>query len=93
VPPDDVLEYLAEVFRLVERGDHGVHGARADLVAALDELGQLVHDCAGLGDVRVLALDRQPVAAQQDRDAKPITQRIEDAVAQGRQLGGDIVGN
>ena len=41
-----------------------VDRARADLVAALDQLDELVDDGARLGDVGVVALDRQPVAAQ-----------------------------
>ena len=58
-------KHLADVLGLVERGEHGVDRARPDLVPALDQLGELVDDRAGLDDVRVVALDRQPVAAQQ----------------------------
>jgi len=46
-----------------------------------------------LRDVGVLTLDRQAVAAQQDRDAKPVAERVQHPVAEGRQLGGDIVGD
>ena len=93
MPPDDVFEDLAQILGLVERCDHGVDRAGADLVASFDELGKLVHDRARLSDVRVFALDRQAIAAQQDRDAKPVAKGVEHTVAQGRQLGGDIVGN
>ena len=49
VAPDDVLEHLADVLGLVERAEHGVDGGRADLVAALDELDELVDDRPRLG--------------------------------------------
>jgi hypothetical protein len=39
----------------------------------------------------VVALDRQAVAAQQDRAPKPVTQRVEDAVADRGELGRDFV--
>jgi hypothetical protein len=41
--------------------------------------------------VDVVAGDRQPVAAQQDVDLQPLPQRVEDAVADRRQLGRDVV--
>ena len=64
-----VLEHFdpVEFLRLVERPQHRLHGRRADLVAALDELDQLVDDGARLDDVRLVTLERQPVAAQADR--------------------------
>jgi len=93
VAPDDVLEHLADVLGLVERGQHRVDGARADVVAPLDQFRQLVDHGSGLHDVGVVALDRQPVATKQDRDPKPVTQRVENAVADGRELGGDVVGD
>ena len=49
--PDDVLEDLAHVLRLVERGEHRADGVRPDLVPALDELHELVHDGARGRDV------------------------------------------
>ena len=70
VPPDDVLEDVADVGRLVERAEHGVDRVGADLVAALDELDELVDDRARLGDLLVVALERQQVAAQPDRAAR-----------------------
>ena len=48
VAPDHVLEDLAHVVHLVERAENGIHGRRADLVAAFDELDQLVDDRARL---------------------------------------------
>ena len=91
VAPDDVLEDLADVLGLVERAEHGVDRARADLVAALDQLDELVDDRAGLGRRSVVALERQPVAAQADREPQPLAERVEHAVADGRELGGDVV--
>ena len=91
VAPDDVLEDVADVLGLVERGEHGVDRVRADLVAALDELDELVDDRAGLGDVLVVAVEREPVAAQRDRAVEPLAQRVEHAVADARELSGDLV--
>ena len=91
VAPDDVLEDVADVLGLVERAEHGVDGDRADLVAALDQLDELVDDRARLGDARVVALERQLVAAQADRAVQPLAQRSEHAVPDARQLGGDVV--
>ena len=64
---------------------------RADLVAALDQLDELVDDRARLGDPRVVALQRQPVAAEPDRAVQALAQRPEHAVSDARQLGGDVV--
>ena len=91
VPPDDVVEHVAHVLRLVERREHGAHRVRADLVAALDELHELVDDRSRRGDVLVVAAERQPVAAQRDRAAEPLAQRVEDAVLDARELRGDLV--
>ena len=52
VAPDDVVEDLAHVLVGVERAEHGVDGVRADLVAALDELDELVDHLARLVDLR-----------------------------------------
>jgi hypothetical protein len=41
--------------------------------------------------VHVVAGDGQAVAAQQDVDLEPVAQRVEDAVADRRELGGDVV--
>ena len=51
VPPDDVLEHLAHVVVRLERAEHGVDGLRADLVAALDQLDELVDHLARLPDL------------------------------------------
>ena len=91
VSPDDVLEDVADVLGLVERAEHRVDRARADLVAALDQFDELVDDRARLGDARVLALQGQLVAAQADRAVQPLAQRAEHAVADAGQLGGDVV--
>ncbi len=89
--PDDVLVDLADVLRLVEGVDHGADGSRADVVAALDQLRELLDDGARLGNVRSLALDREPVAAQQDAAAEAVAQLVQDAVADTGELGRDLV--
>jgi TolB-like protein len=60
---------------------------RADLVAALDQLDELVDDLARLRDVLVVAFERQLVAAQPDRAVQAVAQRLEDSVAHAGQLG------
>ena len=89
--PDDVLEDLADVLRLVERRDDGADGVRPDLVPALDELDELVHDRTRGGDAVVGPLDRQLVPAQAERAVQPVAQRVEHAVADSTELGGDFV--
>src|SRR5439155_18212559 len=59
VTPDDVLEDRADVLSLVERVEDRVDCARADLLPGLDEVDELVHHRARLGDLRVVALDRE----------------------------------
>ena len=91
VAPDDVVEDVADVLGLVERGDDRAHRVRADRVTALDELDELVDDRAGLGDTRVVTGEREPVAAERDRAAEPFAQRVEHAVADAGELRRDLV--
>ena len=72
--PDDVFEDVADVRCLVERGDDGADRVRPDLVAALDQLDELVDDRPRFGDVRRVPLERQPVAAQKQRAVQPLAQ-------------------
>ena len=89
--PDDVVEHVAHVLDLVERGEHRADRVRADLVAALDELDELVDDGARGRDARSSPLERQPVPAQPDRAVEPLAKRVEDAVLHARELGGHLV--
>ncbi len=91
--PDDVLEDVADVGRLLERPEHRVDGARTDRVARFDELDELVEHGPRAFDVVLLAVERQPVASQHDRAAEAIAQRLEDAVVDRGQLGRDLVRN
>src|SRR5438874_2889924 len=91
--PDDVAEDVLHVLGLVDRVQHGVDRGRADLLPRLDQLDELVHDGARLCDVDVVAGDRQPVPAEQDRAFQPVAERIEDAVADRGELGRDVVGD
>ena len=68
----------------------GEAGANAD---PIDELDQLVHDRAGGGDAALVALDRELVPPQAQRAVQLLAQRVEHAVADARQLGGDVVRN
>jgi hypothetical protein len=60
-------------------------------VAALDHLDELVDDGAGLGHALVVALDRQPVAAQADRATQSVAERVEHAVANRGELSRNVV--
>jgi hypothetical protein len=91
VAPDDVAEDVLHVLRLVERLQDGVDRRRADLLPGLDQFDELVDDRPRLRDVHVLAGDRQAVPPQEDVDREPLAQRVEDAVADRRQLSGDVV--
>jgi hypothetical protein len=91
VAPHDVFEHLAHVFDLIERDEHGVHGRRADLLTAFHELDELVDDGARLVHALVLPLDRQPVSTQANRAPEPVAERVEHAVADRSQLGGDVI--
>ena len=71
--------------------DDGADGVRPDLVPALDQLDELVHDRARGGDPVVGPLDRQLVPAQAERAVQPVAQRVEHAVADSAELGGDFV--
>ena len=62
-------------------------------MSSLDQLDELVDDGAGLADMLRVALQRQPVAAQRDRAAEPLAQRVEHAVADPGELGRDLVGD
>ena len=93
VAPDDGVEDLAHVLAGLERPEHRVDGVAADLVAALDQLDELVDHRARALDVLVVALERQLVAAQADRALQPLAQRVEHAVGDPGQLGRDGVGD
>ena len=91
--PDDVLEDVADVGRLVERGGDCADRVRPDRVATLDELDELVDDGARLGHAVALPVQRELVAAERDRAAEPVAQRVEHAVGDAGELGRDLVGN
>src|ERR687892_590108 len=91
VTPDDVLEDVAYVFRLVEGREHGADRVRSDLVTALDELDELLDDCARRDDVLVVAVESEPIPAEGDRRAEPLSERVQHAVLHARELGGDLV--
>jgi hypothetical protein len=60
-------------------------------VAAFDQLDQLVEDGARLADMLGRAVQRQLVAAQGNRAAEPLAQRVEHAVADPGKLRGHLV--
>ncbi len=91
--PDEVLEDLADVRRLVDRAEDRVDGAGADVLPPLDELDELLDDRLRLRDLRVVAAQREPVSAQIDGAAEPFSQGVEYPVADACELGGDIVRN
>jgi hypothetical protein len=91
VAPDDVLEHVADVLRLIERREHSTDRVGADLVAAFHELDELVDDRPRGRDVLAVAVERQAVAAQRDGAVQPLAERLEDAVLDTRKLSRDLV--
>ena len=75
------------------RAEDGVDCVRADRVTALDELGELVDDQTRLADAPLVALERELVAAQTDGATHPVAEGAENAVVDGGELGGDLVGD
>ena len=63
----------------------------ADLVAALDQLDELVDHRARLRDVLLVALERQLVPAQADVALEALLERVEDAVRDPGELGRDRI--
>ena len=62
VAPDDVLEDVADVRRVLEGAENGIDRARADHVAALDELDELTDHGSGTFDLISVALEREPIS-------------------------------
>ena len=81
------------VLGLVDGAEDGVDGAGADLLSALDELDELLDDRPRLRDLEVVAGEREAVAAQIDGAAEPVAERVEDTVADARELRGYLVGD
>ncbi len=91
--PDHVAEDVLDVFGLVDGVEDSVHRRGPDLLTGLHQLDQLVDDGARLRDVHVVSRDREPVPAEENRDFETVAESVENAVADRRQLGGDVVGD
>ena len=91
--PDDVVEDLADVVRLVERAEHGVDGAGPISCPPSTSSTSSSTTARASATFGVVALDRQLVAAQADRAVEPVAQRVEHAVADAGELGRDLVRN
>ena len=91
--PDDVVEHVADVLGLVERSDDRADRVGPDRVPALDQLDELVDHGARFRDAGVVPGERQPVAAQRDRAAEALAQRVEHAVGDPGELRRDLVRN
>src|SRR5581483_5185665 len=92
MPPDDGVEHVAHLLPRLERAEDGVDGVGSDLVTSLDQLDELVDHGAGVGDVVLVALERQLVAAQADVAAEALLERVEHSVGDPGELGGDGIG-
>ena len=86
VTPDDVVEDLGRGRVLVERAGDGRDRPGGDLVALLDELGQLLHDGRGGLHGRLVAVEGDDVAAQEDVAVDVALERPEHRVAGAGQL-------
>ena len=91
VPPDDVLEDRARALVVVERVGDRLDRAGCDLVALADEVGELAHDRLGDLDLRLAAVERQDVPAQEDLAVEVTLERPHDGVARARKLARDFV--
>src|SRR4029079_4333751 len=91
VRPDDVGEDPAHVFGLVDCADDRIDGAGAHLLAALDELDELLDDRLPPGRLEVVAGQRETVSAQVDGAAEPVAERVQHPCADARQLRRDLV--
>ncbi len=92
VAPDDVLEHARRRFVRVERAGDGGDRARADLVPARDQVGELAHDALAGERLALLAVEREHVAAQEHLAVEMRLERAQHGVLAARQLGGDFVG-
>ena len=63
-----------------------------DLVALLDQLGELAHDLAPALTASSVAVERDDVAAQEDVAVEVVLERLQHGVLAARELGGDRVG-
>ena len=92
VAPDDVLEHPRGRLVRVERTRHRRDRPRADLMTARDQLGELAHDALAGVRLRLLAVERQQVAAQEHLALQMRLERAQHGVLAARQLDGDVVG-
>ena len=92
VLPDDVLEDLGRRAVLVQRAGDGGDRAGRDVVALLDERGELLDDDRGGVDRLLLAVEREHVAAQPQVALDVALERAQHRVAAARQLGCGLVG-
>ena len=79
------------VLGLVDGTEDGVDRGGADLLAALDELDELLDDRLRLGDLQVVTGEREAVAAQVDGAAEPVAERVQHSVADAGELRRDLV--
>ncbi len=74
---------------LIERAADGLDRAGSDLVALLDQLGELADDRFGGVHRVIVALQREDVAPQVDVAVEVALERAQHGVLAARQLGGD----
>ena len=89
--PDDSVEDVADVLARLERPEHRVDRVRADLMAPLHKLDELVDHRARLRDMLLVTVQGQLVPAQANRAVETLLERVEDAVRDPGELGGDGV--
>ena len=76
---------------LVERAGHRLDRARGDLVALGDQVRELAHDGGAGLDGRLVALEREHVAAQEHVAVEMALERAQHGVLAAGQLGGHRV--
>ena len=74
-----------------DRAGDRVDRRRRDVVAALDQADELVDHRRRLGDIGVVAVEGEHVAAQEHVAAEPLLELAQDRVLRAGELGGDRV--
>ena len=89
--PDHVAEHRPHRLGALDRVGHRGHRARLDGPAGAHEPGELLDDLGRRADPRLLAAQREPVAAQGDREGQPPLELAQHPVLLAGELDGDAV--
>ena len=91
VAPDHILEHPRRRFMGIQRTRHRGDRARPHLMTGGDQLGELTHDTLADLRLRLLAIERQQVAAEEHLAVQLRLQRAQHDVLAARELGRNSV--